>query len=158
MIAALRRIHRKQMSRLRDLAVDVEELSARDSREALSRFARAFMGVERSVTFLGEADATHATGREIDYGRWLWQGSPPPPLKPQLGWLSDWHPGTSCIRFDRRLIFPALRLSVTGMLDEWAFSWPGAYVSFDSGRAMLVSLDREVSCYELAAGGKPPYR
>ena len=158
MIAALRRIHRKQMSRLRDLSVDFEELSALESREALARFARAFMGVERSASFLGEADATHATGREIDYGRWLWQGSPPPSLKPQLGWLSDWHAATTRIRFDRLLLFPSLRLPVAGMLDEWAFSWPGAYVSFENGRAMLVSLDRDVSCYELAAGGKPPYR
>ena len=71
MIAALRRIHRKQMSRLRDLAVDVEELSAKDSREALSRLARAFMGVGLSVTFPGEADETHATSPEIDSGRWL---------------------------------------------------------------------------------------
>lgn len=158
MIAALRRIHRKQMSRLRDLSLDVVELSAAQARDAQIRFARAFLGAERATAFLAESDAAQATGREVDYALWLGEGAPLPEIKPRFGWLSDWHPQTTCIRFDRRVALPAVRFSVAGMLDEWAFSWPGAYVCFDGGRALHVSLDREVACYDPKARGKAPYR
>ncbi len=158
MIDELRRVHRRQIARLRDLSVDVRELSPEASREAMILFAREFLGAERTGDFVTEVDAAKATFREVDYGRWLWQGAPPPALKPRFGWLSDWMPRTTCLRFDRRVALPALRLSIPGMLDEWAFSWPGVYVSFDKGRAILVSLDCEVTCYELSPSRKSHYR
>lgn len=158
MIAALRRIHRQQLRRLRELSLELEVLSDERSRDALTLFSTAFMGVERAGAFLAEVEAARASYREVDYGRWLWEGDPLPELKPRFGWLSNWLPGTMCLRFDRRVVFPALRLATQGMLDEWAFSWPGAYVSMENRRAMVVSLDREVTCYDLLAPGKTPYR
>jgi len=158
MIDDLYRLHRRQLSRLRDLSVQVHELPAEEAHEALLRFTRQFIGVERAEAFLAEVGAARSRHREVEYGQWLWEGSPLPDLKPRFGWLSDWMPAATCIRFDRRVTFPALRLGVPGMLDEWAFSWPGAYVSFDTSRALLVSLDYEVTCYHLLTVGKPPYR
>lgn len=158
MIDELRRIHRRQIARLRALSVPVEELSREASMAALTRFAKAFLGAERTGDFLTEVIAAQASGREVDYGRWLWQGAPLPALKPRFGWLSDWMPGTTCVRFDRRVAFPALRLAIPAMADEWAFSWPGAYASFDKGRAILVSLDGEVTCFELSPTGRSHYR
>lgn len=158
MLAALRRIHRTHVSRLRDLSVDVRELGASEGRDALARFARMFLGAERAPTFLSITDAARATGREIDHGLWLREGAPLPALKPRFGWLADWHSGTECIRFDRRPALPALRLPVFDMLDEWAFSWPGTYVCLARGRALVVSLDLDVSCYDSAARRPLAYR
>lgn len=158
MVARRDEIHRRRIERLRELSVDFEELTAEASREALQRFAGMFLGAERARLFLVEVERARASHREVSFGRWLWEGTPPPPLKPRFGWLSDWLPGRSCVRLDRRVELPALRIGVATMLDEWAFSWPGAYASFETGRAMVVSLDHEVTCYDLAAPGKTPYR
>lgn len=158
MIAELRHIHRQRLRRLRELAVEVKELSASQSQAALARFAAAFIGAERAEAFLGAVQAARESHRELDYGRWLWRGEPPPALQPRFGWLSDWRPGVSCVRFDLRVALTTVSLDTYGMLDEWAFSWPGVYVSFENQRAMLVSLEREVMCYDLLAPGKAPYR
>ncbi|MEZ4307864.1 MAG: hypothetical protein R3F14_07435 [Polyangiaceae bacterium] len=162
MLVHLRKVHRGQAARLRELAVGVNVLSPARSREELSRFAEMFLGVERAGSFLAEAGAAAGTGREIEYGKWLWDGAPPPKTRPQFGWLSDWMPGTSCVRFDRRPMLPALSFPVAAMLDAWALSWPGAYVAFSARRAIVVSLDREVSCFDPDRRGSPavqsPYR
>lgn len=110
MIDELRRVHRRQIARLRDLSVDVRELAPEASREAMVRFAREFLGAERTGDFVVEVDAALAAFREVDYGRWLWQGAPPPALKPRFGWLSDWMPRTPRPWVDRRVALPALRL------------------------------------------------
>ena len=158
MIAELRRIHRRRISRLRDLSVEVHELSAGESREALIRFAHAFVGVGGAEAFLAAIEAARRSHGEIEYGKWLWQGSPPPELRPRFGWHSDWLPGRRCIRFDRRVSLSALRLSSYTIPDEWVLSWPGVYVSFETGRAIVVSLDYEVTCFDLSAPPRPPYR
>lgn len=158
MIDELHRAQRRRIDRLRELSVDFEELSPEASRDAFERFADMFVGAPRARLFLVEVEGALAHHREVSFGKWLWEGAPPPALKPRLGWLSDWLPGRSCVRLDRRVAFPALRIGVATMLDEWAFSWPGAYASFETGRAMVVSLDHEVTCYDLAAPGKTPYR
>jgi hypothetical protein len=159
MIQELRRIHLRRIARLRELSVDVRELPVAEGREALSRFAGAFLGPERAAAFLGEVEAARGSHREIEYERWLWRGAPPPALKPRFGWLSDWMPGRTCVRFDRRAGLSALRFSTYTIPDEWVLSWPGAYVCFETGRAMVVSLDYEVGCFDLSApAGRSPYR
>lgn len=154
----LRSLHRRRVRRLRELDVDVKELTPAETRAALARFASVFMGVERTRAFLAEVDAAQASGREMKFGQWLSYGEPPPALRPRFGWLSNWTPGATCVRFERSPALPALRLSITGMLDEWAFSWPGAYASFDAQRAMIVSLDYEVTCFDPSTTRNTPYR
>ena len=158
MIAELRRIRKRQLARLRALAVEVSELSSKKSREALLELADKFIGPERAAGFLEAVEAARVSRREVDYARWLRSDGRPPERKPRLGWLVGGRPGAMCVRFDRRVIFPALRLGLDGMLDEWAFTWPGAYVSFDDRRALVVSLDYEVTCCDLSMPGASPYR
>lgn len=158
MIHELRRIHRRRIARLRELSVEVHELPAGEAREALIRFANAFVGAPGARGFLAEIEAAQAGHREVEYGRWLWQGEPPPELKPRFGWLSDWMPGRSAVRFDRRVGLSVLRFSTYTIPDEWVLSWPGAYVCFEAGRAMVVSLDYEVTCFDLSAPDRLPYR
>lgn len=138
--------------------MDVRELTPAETRAALGQFASVFLGVTRAPAFLLEVDAAQTSGREVKYGQWLSHGQPPPTLRPRFGWLSNWMPGTTCIRFERNASLPALRLSIAPMLDEWALSWPGAYVSFDAQRAMIVSLDLDVTCYDPSPTRNTPYR
>lgn len=152
------RIHRQRLSRLAELAVEARPLSEEELAAALARFASTFVGEASAPAFLAEALAARAAGRELEIGKWLWAGSPLPALRPRFGWLSDWHSGVTCVRFDRRLALPALALPVASMLDEWAFSWPGAYVSFETSRAVVVSLDYEVACFDLTTRPASPYR
>lgn len=159
MIRELRRIHRQRIARLRELSVDVRELGVAETREALERFARVFLGAERVETFLSEHEAAKVSHKEIRYDLWLLQGAPPPALKPRFGWLSDWMPGRMCVRFDRRAGLSALRLPTYTIPDEWVLSWPGAYACFETERAMLVSLDYEVVCFDPSARAeRSPYR
>jgi hypothetical protein len=158
MIAELRRIRRRQIARLRALSVEVTELSAKKSRAALLELADKFIGPERAAGFLEVVEAARACRREVDYTRWLRADGRPPERRPRLGWLVGERPRAVCIRFDRRVLFPALRLGLDGMQDEWAFSWPGAYVSFADRRALVVSLDYEVTCCDLSTPGASPYR
>ena len=76
----------------------------------------------------------------------------------RLAWLAAGVRSTSCIRFDRWAGFPAMRFSIDRMRNEWALSWPGAYVSFDARRALSVSIDYEITCCDLGALGSSPYR
>jgi hypothetical protein len=158
MMRELRRIQRRHIARLRELQVAATELSAAGSRAALGQFAEMFVLPERAADFLLAIEAARAAMRELEYGRWLRQDAPPVEHRPHLGWLSRGRPGAACIRLDRRVVFPALHLPLDRMLDEWALSWPGAYVSFETRRAIVVSLDYELTCCDLSALGQSPYR
>jgi hypothetical protein len=157
-LAELRRLRRREISRLRALSVDVSELSVKRSRAALSTFVEQFVAPEQAAGFLAVVEAARASHREVDYARWMRQDGRPPQRRPRLRWLSAGREGATCLRFDPRVVLQALRLSVDGMQDVWAFSWPGAYVSFDDRRAMVVSIDYEVTCCDLSAAGASPYR
>ena len=57
LIRELARIHHLRVARLRDLSIEVEELSAWQAREAMEQFARAFLGPGREGPFLREVEA-----------------------------------------------------------------------------------------------------
>jgi hypothetical protein len=158
MIAELRRIRRWELSRLRALSVEVSELAADLSRKVIWQFAEQFVGPERARQFLSAVETARFTGREVDYSRWMRQDARVPRERPGVAWLSRGRLWGACIRFDRRAIFRPLEMSMARMEDEWVLSWPGAYVSFDTRRAMSVSIDYEVTCCDLSSLGASPYR
>ncbi len=158
MLAELRRLRRRDVARLRLVSVEVQELSAKASREAMAELAQRFVEPDRVGAFLTVVEAARVSLREVAYGRWLREDGRPPERRPRLSWLSGGRAGATCLRFDRRVVLPALRLGIDDMPDEWAFSWPGLYVSFEDRRAIVVSIDYEVTCCDLSAPAASPYR
>lgn len=62
------------------------------------------------------------------------------------------------MRFDRRPALPALEIELATIDDAWAASWPGAYVNFDAGRAVVITLDYEDVRCDVRAAPATPYR
>ena len=66
--------------------------------------------------------------------------------------------GGRCIRFERRPRLPALDIDLATIDDTWAASWPGVFVRFDAGRAVVITLDYEEIRCDMRAGRGTPYR
>lgn len=152
-------VRRGEIDRLSALGVEVAELGRRASSRLFDRFVSEFVEPERADRLRAEAKRNAAWGSAIDLERWM---RPDCTLRARaaggMGWLARGDLSKRCVRFERRAHLPALEIAVATMDDAWAGSWPGAFVSFDAGRALVVTLDYEVLRCDLRARRGTPYR
>jgi hypothetical protein len=146
-----RAARQRAVARLEALGVALAEIPLDRSRPLLARFVDEFVEPSRVRQLHLEL------GRPLALERWL---------RPEcihdrgsLGcvrWLAGSVPGARCVRFERSVTLPALIIDLATLDDTWAASWPGLFVSFDAGRAVVVTLDyEEVRCDVRAARGTP---
>ncbi|EYF00895.1 hypothetical protein [Chondromyces apiculatus] len=96
--------------------------------------------------------------RPIDHHRFLradvvW---PSAPAGASIAWLTAGSPEAGCFRLEREPWLPGVRLQPASLDEVWVGSWPGVFVCFDAGRAVLVTLDYERIFCNLR--GRSPYR
>ena len=151
---------RDEIERLEALGVDLTEIPSARARPLLARFVREFVDPARAARLDEELARPPAAPPVLDFDRWL---------RPEcvrrdgvvgcVRWLlggGPAHVGASFVRFERRADLPALAIDPSTLDDAWAASWPGLFVSFEAGRAVVVTLDyEEVRCDVRAARGTP---
>ncbi len=144
---------RQAIERLAALGVAFVEIPLARSRQLFARFLRDFTDASRA------AELHRELARPLDLDGWLRaecvHGGR------ALGcvrWLAAPAPGARCLRFERSVTLPALAIDLGTLDDTWAASWPGLFVSFDAGRAVVVTLDYEQVRCDVRATRGTPYR
>jgi hypothetical protein len=151
---ALRATFDLEVARLRELRVRLKRLSSFATREHIRRFASEFVDPERNADFL----AASVIG-PIDHVKWIRvDRSQNAPKQGTLEWLGSGTLGSVCLRLDRRPGLPGLELRLDTVDESWISSWPGVYIRFAAGRALVVTLDYEVLQCDLRAARGSPYR
>jgi hypothetical protein len=161
---------RSAVLRLEALGVAAVEVSAARSRALLARFVHEFVEPRHAAALGVELARPRSLQRAIDFDRWL---RPDCVRRQGVGgcvrWLLAGASGrsgqqgseparTECVRFERAAELPALAIDLTTLEDAWAASWPGVFVSFDAGRAVVVTLDYEEVRCDVRAARATPYR
>ena len=154
-----RDLRRQQLQRLEQLGVSFVELAPARACALFTRFLDAFIDPERAAELRLLLDASGAAGRATELARWL------RPDRTQRGgplgcarWLAKGEAPARCVRFERHAYLPALEIDLATLDDAWAGSWPGVFVSFDAGRAVVVTLDYEDLRCDVRAAPATPYR
>jgi len=151
---ALRQSFDFEVARLRELGVRLKKIGKQSTREHIARFACEFVEPERVSDFLWAS----ATG-PVDHVKWLRSDrSHEAPRYRALEWLAAGSPRCACLRLDRRPGLPALEFRLETMEESWVASWPGVYIRFVMGRALIVTLDYEVIQCDLRNNRGSPYR
>jgi hypothetical protein len=150
-----REVRREQVQRLRGLGVRIAELSAETSRRLFERFALEFADPEQAPNLLKQAAGQHEI---LDLERWTRSDCTRRAIgRGSLRWLTGGKSGVSCVRFERSPRLSALAILVDTLDEAWATSWPGAFVDFESRRALFITIDYEVHQCGLRVG-RAPYR
>jgi hypothetical protein len=144
----------QQVRRLRELGVVAAEIALPEGVRLRERFLAEFGDADRVASLLGRepglaANLERAMRPEHTRGARV-EGS--------VAWLSGGGRAARCHRFERWLGLPVLEIDLGTMEDGWATCWPGAFVSFDLARALVVSVDYEAFRCDLRAHGATPYR
>lgn len=143
-----------ELVRLRRLGVRLKKIGKQPTREHITRFASEFVDPERSAHFL-----LASTMGPVDHVKWVRSDcSQDAPRHGVLEWLSAGSPQCACLRLDRRPGLPAVELRLETLNESWVSSWPGVYVRFVAGRALVVTLDYEVFQCDVRSGRGSPYR
>jgi hypothetical protein len=151
---------RDEVERLEALGVVLAEIPPAEARPLLARFVREFVDPARGAWLSAELGGARPSERAFDFDRWLRPECVRRVTAPGcVRWLASGVEDARCVRFERRAHLPALAIALATLDDAWAASWPGVFVSFDAGRAVVVTLDyEEVRCDVRAARGTTPYR
>ena len=143
-----------EVAQLRRLGVRLKKIGTQSTREHIRRFASEFVDPERSAEFL-----TASVMGPVDHVKWLRvDRRQDAPKHGALEWLASSGAGCACLRLDRRPGLPALELRLETMDESWISSWPGVYIEFVNGRALVVTLDYELLQCDLRSGRGSPYR
>lgn len=148
-----------QIDRLDALGVVMSALPIPRARSLFARFVDEFVDSQRAAELIDRRGDPAGAHRGIELARWLRpdrtrRGGP-------LGcvrWLAAGKASARGVRFDRRPSLPALEIDLATLDDTWAASWPGAYVNFDAGRAVVITLDYEDVRCDVRAASATPYR
>lgn len=150
-----REARRYELARLRALGVAVTELGQARSRALVERFVREFVEPERSAHVLEEVRQQRFG--ELD--RWTREDCTQRASgRGCLSWLGPQERGGRCVRLEKRASLPALEIVVATLEDTWAASWPGVFVNFEAGRALVITIDYEVRRCDRGASKRSPYR
>lgn len=154
-----RAARRDQMERLEALGVVMAEIPGARSRPLFARFVQEFVDPARGARLVEEVGRPPAGERSFDFDRWL----RPECLRRRgaggcMRWLAAGAPLARCVRFERSAHLPALAIDLATVEDTWAASWPGVFVSFEAGRAVVVTLDYEEVRCDVRAPRGTPYR
>lgn len=154
-----REVRRREVERLEELGVAFVEISPARARPLLGRFVDEFVDPERAPALRALLQASSPTAHALELGRWL-----RPDRTQRAGpvgcarWLASGRTPARCLRFERRAYLPALDIDLATLDDAWAGSWPGIFVSFEVGRAVVVTLDYEELRCDVRGGPATPYR
>lgn len=154
-----RESRRIEVDRLEELGVVMTEIAPSSAAKLLVRFVEEFVDPRDAGALLDHLEASHAEGRALEIARWIRpdrarRGGP-------LGcarWLAAGRDRARCVRFERRVRMPALEIDLATLDDAWAASWPGVFVNFDAGRAVVITLDYEDVRCDVREGRSTPYR
>lgn len=150
-----RAARRDELTRLRALGVEVAEVGRGRSRSLFDRFVREFIAPEHHRPFL---DDVKRRGLD-DLQRWMRHDCT---LRTKaegcLSWLGPETRLARCLRFEKRVEMPALEITLATMDETWAASWPGVFVSFEVGRALVITVDYEVLRCDRGNLRTSPYR
>jgi len=150
-----REARRYELARLRALGVELAVIAPLRSWSLFTRFVQELVDPEQRAHVLEEV-ARRGFG---DLDRFL-----PEDCTRQtsgrgcLAWLGPQERGARCVRFETRPGLSALEITVATMEDTWAASWPGVFVNFEAGRALVVTVDYEVRRCDRGAMRRSPYR
>lgn len=150
---------RAEIARLEELGVTMIELALPTTRTLYRRFVDQFIEPEHAAALFAHGDAPETASRAIDLGRWL--RADRVALGGSIGcarWLAAGERAARCVRFERRATLPALEIELATLDDAWAACWPGAFVNFDAGRAVVISVDYEDVRCDVRAAPATPYR
>jgi len=165
-----RAVLRAQMARLTALGVGLVEIPPARTRALFDRFVDEFLDPSGAADLSRELAAPPEARRALDFDRWL---RPECVRRAEHGarsslrsgaagcvaWLLAGSPAASpCVRFERTAHLPALAVDLATLEDAWAASWPGVFVSFEAGRAVVVTVDYEEIRCEVRAPAASPYR
>jgi hypothetical protein len=167
-----RAVRRAQIDRLEALGVELQEISSSRGRRLLDRFLHEFLDPRSAAQVSAELARPPGAARPLDFDRWLRpecvrrgeRGSHASHQGGSAGcvaWLlagSTGAPAVPCVRFERRPDLPALAIDLATLDDAWAASWPGLFVSFEAGRAVVITLDYEEVRCDVRAARATPYR
>ena len=135
------------------------EIAPARARPLLARFIDEFIDPERAAELRALLDASGARDLPFELARWL---RPDRARRADAGgcarWLASGRTPARCLRFERRASLPALEIDLATLDDTWAASWPGVFVSFAAGRAVMVTLDYEELRCHLRATPATPYQ
>jgi hypothetical protein len=148
-----------QISRLEALGVALTPIPPDRTRALLARFVDEFVDPQRAAELRARLDDPDGRQRAVELSRWL----RPDRARPGgvLGcarWLAAGDAAARCLRFDRRASLPALEIALATLDDAWAASWPGVFVNFAAGRAVVITLDYEDVRCDIRAAPATPYR
>jgi hypothetical protein len=151
-------IHRRQLLRLRALGAEFEVLGRAESHEVRRRFAEQFVDPAELPSVIPALLARALDGRCFAFDRVLRPDGSSHPTRAvsSLRWLTADFREPRCHRFEPYPNLPALAIVATSLEEAWAASWPGVIVSFETRRALVVTLDYERIHCDL--GGRSPYR
>lgn len=151
---AIREAFLFELARLRELGVRTKRIGMPSTRKHIERFASEFVEPERHAAFLSAS-----TMGPVDHAKWLRSDlSRDTPSRGTLDWLMRGASNSTCLRLDRRVGLPAVELKLEKMDESWIASWPGAYVQFVTGRALIITVDYEVFQCDSRAACHSPYR
>lgn len=148
-----------QVDRLDALGVVMAALPGARARSLFARFVEQFIDPQRAAELIDRREDPAGWHRGIELARWLRpdrtrRGGPLGCMR----WLAAGQAFARGVRFDRRPSLPALEIDLATLDDTWAASWPGAYVNFDAGRAVVITLDYEDVRCDVRAAAATPYR
>ncbi|MFS8069825.1 MAG: hypothetical protein ACMG6S_25960 [Byssovorax sp.] len=150
-----REARRYELARLRALGVEITELGQPRSRALLERFVREFVEPERSAHVLDEVKRQ----RLGDLDRWMREDCTQRTSgRGCLAWLGPRERGGRCVRLEKRASLSAMEIVVATLEDTWAASWPGVFVNFEAGRALVITIDYEVRRCDRGGLRRSPYR
>jgi hypothetical protein len=148
-----------QLDRLDALGVVMSALPISRARALFARFVDEFVDPQRAAELLDRRADALGWHRGVELARWLRpdrtrSGGPLGCMR----WLAAGETSARGVRFDRRPSLPTLEIELATLDDTWAASWPGAYVNFDAGRAVVITLDYEDIRCDVRAASATPYR
>jgi hypothetical protein len=146
--------HFTQVDRLRTLGVRVLELSPVGSCTHLERFLREYVAPEHASVARAALDA----GGAFPVERWLPPDCIRPTKRENVSWLATGDEQASAHRLALRGDVPAVVVLLSTLEEAWATTWPGIFVRFELGRAVIVTPDYTVIRCELSMRGATPYR
>ncbi|MFT3770115.1 MAG: hypothetical protein QM820_32195 [Minicystis sp.] len=148
-----------QLDRLAGLGVVMSTASAERTRSLFAQFVEVFVDPQHGAELLALREDRSGRHRAVEIARWLRpdrarRGGPLGCMR----WLAEGSRSARCVRFDRRGSLPALEIDPATLDDTWAASWPGVFVSFEAGRAVVITLDYEDFRCDVRAAPATPYR
>ena len=163
-----RAARRAQVGRLTALGVALVEIPLGRARASPGSLLRR---VPRSPSAPAELSAELAQPRgALDFDRWLrpecvrrGEHGPRSSLRGGeagcVAWLlAGSADAAPCVRFERRADLPALSIDLATLDDAWAASWPGLFVRFEVGRAVVITIDYEEIRCDVRTARATPYR